>query len=176
MTDTNNDCKERKEGLPPKVFADPEILILGTFPGEESLKTGEYYANKRNRFWSVLAEIYGEPKQETTEQKDGLLERHHIALWDLFKSVNRESSLDKGIKSGVTNRIAEFLKKYPTIKIILIAGQKAYKEFEKRKAKRKEENLQIDIPYKYVPSTSGANTRFDKCKWIDALRQGGNAI
>ena len=50
------------------------------------------------------------------------------------------------------------------------------KEFEKRKTKKKEENLQIDIPYKYVPSTSGANTRFDKCKWIGALRQGGNAI
>lgn len=160
-----------KPRLDPKVFTDPEILILGTFPGEESLKTGEYYANKRNRFWSVLAEIYGEPKPETKEQKDSLLERHHIALWDLFESVDREKSLDKNIKDGFTNDIAEFLKKYPTIKIILIAGQKAYKEFEKRKTKKKEENLQIDIPYKYVPSTSGANTKFKPYKWVKTLQK-----
>lgn len=171
MTDINNDCKERKEGLPAKVFTDPEILILGTFPGEESLKTGEYYANKRNRFWSVLAEIYGELKPETKEQKDSLLERHHIALWDLFESVNRENSLDKNIKAGVTNDIAGFLKEYPTIKTVLIAGRKAYKEFKRRKAKKKEENLQIDIPYEYVPSTSGANTKFDKKKWIGKLQK-----
>ncbi len=171
MTDTNNDCEERKEGLPAKVFADPEILILGTFPGEESLKTGEYYANKKNRFWSVLAEIYGEPKPETNEQKDSLLKWHHIALWDLFKSVDREKSLDKSIKACVTNDIAGFLKEHPTIKAILIAGQKAYKEFKKRKTKKKEESLQIDIPYEYVPSTSGANTKFDKKKWIGKLQK-----
>lgn len=171
MTDTNNDCKERKEGLPPKVFDDPEILILGTFPGEESLKTGEYYANKRNRFWSVLAEIYGEPKPENQEQKNSLLERHHIALWDLFESVDRKTNLDKDIKDGVTNNIAGFLQKYPSIKTILIAGKKAYKEFKKRKAKKKEESLQIDIPYEYIPSTSGANTKFDKKKWIGKLQK-----
>ena len=171
MTDTNNDCKERKEGLPARVFADPEILILGTFPGEESLKTGEYYANKRNRFWLVLAEIFGEPKPETKEQKDSLLERRHIALWDLFESVDRENSLDKNIKDGVTNNIAGFLQKYPTIKTILIAGRKAYKEFKRRKAKKKEENLQIDIPYKYVPSTSGANTKFKPDKWVKTLQK-----
>ena len=171
MTDTNNDCEERKEGLPAKVFADPEILILGTFPGEESLKTGEYYANSRNRFWSVLAEIYGEPKPETKEQKDSLLERHHIALWDVFKSVDRENSLDKNIKAGVTNDIAGFLKEHPTIKAILIAGRKAYIEFEKRKTKKKEESLQIDIPYKYVHSTSGANTKFKPDKWVKTLQK-----
>jgi hypoxanthine-DNA glycosylase len=175
MTDTNNDCKERKEGLPAKVFADPEILILGTFPGESSLKAREYYIDNRNRIWSVLAEIYGEPKPENQEQKNSLLKRHHIALWDLFESVDRKTNLDKDIKDGVTNNIAGFLKEHPTIKAILIAGQKAYKEFEKRKAKN-DKNLQINVPYRYVPSTSGANTRFDKCKWIDALRQGGNAI
>ena len=176
MKNTNDCCKERKKGLPAKVFSDSEILILGTFPGESSLKAREYYIDNRNRIWSVLAEIYGEPKPENQEQKNRLLERHHIALWDVFKSVDREKSLDKNIKDGVTNNIAGFLKEHPTIKTVLIAGQKAYKEFEKRKTKKKEENLQIDIPYKYVPSTSGANTRFDKCKWIGALRQGGNAI
>lgn len=130
-----------KARLDPKVFTDPEILILGTFPGEESLKTGEYYANKRNRFWPLIASIYGEPKPETQEQRDGLLKRHHIALWDLFKSADRENSLDKNIKDGVTNDIAGFLKEYPTIKTVLIAGKKAYKEFKRRKAKKKEESL-----------------------------------
>lgn len=171
MNLTNDSCEKGKEGLPAKVFADPEILILGTFPGEESLKTGEYYANKRNRFWSVLAEIYGEPKPETNEQKDSFLKRHHIALWDLLKSVDREKSLDKNIKACVTNDIAGFLKEYPTIKTVLIAGGKAYKEFEKRKTKKKEENLQIDIPYKYVPSTSGANTKFKPDKWVKTLQK-----
>ena len=159
----------RKEGLPPKVFDDPEILILGTFPGEESLKTGEYYANKRNRFWSVLAEIYGEPKPETKEQKDSLLKRHHIALWDVFKSVDRENSLDKNIKAGVTNNIAGFLKEYPTIKTILIAGKKAYKESKRRKAEN-DKNLQIVVPYKYVPSTSGANVRLNKSDWEKEIK------
>ena len=110
MRITNDSCEKGKEGLPAKVCADPEILILGTFPGEESLKAGEYYANKRNRFWAVLSKIYGESKPETKAQRDSLLERHHIALWDLFESADREKSLDKSIRNGVINDIAGFLK------------------------------------------------------------------
>jgi TDG/mug DNA glycosylase family protein len=36
--------------LPPIASENSKILILGSMPGEESLRVGQYYANARNKF------------------------------------------------------------------------------------------------------------------------------
>ena len=34
-----------------------KALVLGTFPGEKSLRKKKYYAEGRNRFWGMLEEF-----------------------------------------------------------------------------------------------------------------------
>lgn len=50
-------CK-RIVGLDPIVFEDSKILIVGSMPSAISLKEQMYYANKNNRFWKILKEIF----------------------------------------------------------------------------------------------------------------------
>lgn len=46
---------------------DSEILILGSFPSVRSREAGFYYAHKNNRFWSVLAYVYGSDTPHTVK-------------------------------------------------------------------------------------------------------------
>ncbi len=50
-----------KSGLPPVVWESSRTLILGTMPGDESLRKQRYYANPSNKFWLILSKVYGEP-------------------------------------------------------------------------------------------------------------------
>ena len=48
-----------RTAFPPVARADARVLILGSLPGEESLRRGEYYANVQNRFWWIMGQIFG---------------------------------------------------------------------------------------------------------------------
>ena len=45
------------------------LLILGSFPSVRSREEGFYYGHPRNRFWQVLARIYGEPVPASVPEK-----------------------------------------------------------------------------------------------------------
>ena len=44
--------------LPPIVSERSKLLILGSMPGERSLKAGEYYAYPRNAFWPIMGQVF----------------------------------------------------------------------------------------------------------------------
>ena len=50
-----------KQGLAPQIPKSARILMLGSFPGEVSLKQSQYYAHPRNQFWRLMGDILGEP-------------------------------------------------------------------------------------------------------------------
>ncbi len=143
------------EGLPPLVFNRPKTLILGELPGRDSIKANEYYINKRNRFWSLMAEILDVDCPVTKEEKYNLLMQHNIALWDVFKSGYRKGSKSP-VKQGEVNDIVSFLRNYPTIYQIVLVGSWAKKAFEK--------NFDVSINVIPVTSTSGANVYWNKQK------------
>ena len=74
----------KKLGLQPLVGANARILILGSLPGDESLRKQEYYGNPRNMFWDVMGAVLGEPAPSQYAEKTEYLKRHGIALWDVF--------------------------------------------------------------------------------------------
>lgn len=57
-----------------------KILILGSFPSIKSRENQFYYGHPQNRFWKLLARIFGEPVPASIEEKKSLLLRHGIAL------------------------------------------------------------------------------------------------
>ena len=73
-----------------------KILILGSMPSIKSRELNFYYANTTNRFWKIF-EILFNTKLTTNEEKITLLHKNHIALFDVFKSVDINKSSDNSI-------------------------------------------------------------------------------
>ena len=136
--------------LDPVLFTDSKVLILGSFPSIKSFEEGFYYAHPRNQFWTILSQIFNE-KADTKEEKIALCKKHHIALFDSAKSLQRENgnSSDTNLKNIEVNDFEHLLKKYPNIKLILFTGKKAETIFNK-----KYKNLSVKKIL--LPSTSPA--------------------
>lgn len=121
----------KKHGLLPVVGQNARILILGSLPGDESLRRQEYYGNPRNRFWAVMGGVLGEDAPESYPEKVMYLKKHGIALWDVISAADREGSLDSNIRNMEFNDIAGLLSANPTIEVIALNGNKAIGSFNK---------------------------------------------
>lgn len=111
-----------KEGLAPLVGEVPRVLVLGTLPGDESIKRQAYYSNPRNQFWKILDGIASRKKGQSNEE---FAKEIGIALWDCCHSAVRKGSSDDGFEKGteVPNDVEQFLKEHPSIKIIILNGK-----------------------------------------------------
>lgn len=87
--------------FPPVWDENSRILILGSFPSVASREDGFFYGHPRNRFWPMLAAIYGEALPSTTVDKQSFLLRHNLALWDVIASCSIEGSSDASIRDAV---------------------------------------------------------------------------
>lgn len=142
-------------GLTPIEDSESEILILGTLPGKESLKTQRYYGSANNFFWRIISEVFNEPLLVTNEERTFFLHKHHIALWDVLKSANRITSLDSDIKNPVANNLKVFVANHQKLRLICFNGRKAYNYFERYIGFK---NLPGTIHIVSLPSTSSLYT------------------
>ena len=161
MNDTLFLLDNRTYGFPPLMCDNPRILILGTLPGGESLAHRQYYYSNSNRIWRVLCSLTGESLPQNYQQKQELLARNHIVLWDYYESAIRPGSEDKNIRDGHPNDICGFIAANPTIKVIAINGFGKYLKFGKR-IKR---DLSLvpafsDVRVLRLPETSGGNANY----------------
>ena len=120
------DNENYKEGLEPWVDEHSEILILGSFPSDVSLREQAYYQNKsKNSFWKLMHGLFG----EGPDSKEFLM-KHHIALWDCLAAVNRAGSLDSNISGGERpNNIPQLLESHSSIKRIVINGKSKARDY-----------------------------------------------
>ena len=51
----------RRQGFAPVVDARTRILILGSLPGDASLKAAQYYAHPQNGFWRLIGAVAAQP-------------------------------------------------------------------------------------------------------------------
>jgi len=107
------------------------VLILGTMPGEESLRKQQYYAHPRNLFWPVLYGMFDREPDADYAEKLRFLREKRIALWDVFQSCSREGSLDSNIRCGEINGIGGLLEEYTGIKYVFFNGETAEKQFRR---------------------------------------------
>lgn len=109
-----------KKGLAPWVGEDPCVLILGTFPGEKSLKSQAYYQDRaHNSFYKIMEALFH--RTNDISDKDFLIE-NHIALWDCMGVAEREGSVDANITDYIPNEIEQFLYLHSSITTIILNG------------------------------------------------------
>lgn len=139
--------------IPPLFDENSKTLILGSFPSVKSRESAFFYGHNQNRFWKVIAEIFGEKTPETTEEKKRLILANNLALWDVIGSCEIEGSADSTIKNVTANDLTEILNKAP-IERIFVNGKTALKYYERliRPA--------VNRPAILLPSTSPANAVF----------------
>ena len=160
---------QKISSFPPIINENSKILILGSIPGVKSLEMQQYYAHPQNKFWKIICEIFNEEFTTNYQQRIEILEKHHIALWDVIDTCERKGSLDSEIRNEEANKIEELLQNFPNIKAIFCNGQKSHKNLQKILGKK------IRLPIIVLPSTSPAYaglSYFDKLKlWYIILEK-----
>jgi hypoxanthine-DNA glycosylase len=157
------------ESFPPIERADARILILGSMPGEASLRAGQYYAHPRNLFWRIMGELLDIDPAAPYKQRVEALKSARIALWDVLRSCRRKGSLDSSIddESLVPNDLASFFRHHPKIIHVFFNGAKA--EACYRKHVRPAAGIET-IEYLRLPSTSPANASISYERKLEVWR------
>lgn len=144
-----------KQSFPPLINVGCNILVLGTLPGEDSLKFQQYYGHPRNQFWQIMGDIWGHSFTAMAyRDKCQLLLEHRVGLWDTLRAAERQGSLDSRIRKPQLNDISALLHDYPTINKICFNGKQARRYF-----KTHENHVPSTIKLFDLPSTSPAYTR-----------------
>ena len=147
-----------KHSFPPIIDASSRVLILGSLPGDESLRRQQYYAHPRNQFWRILAEIYGAPLPATYPDRIALVLHQQLALWDVVQHGERAGSLDQAIRNAAPNDFHWLLASYPNLRAFVFNGRKAHDVFERQVLPQQTGNGVDHLPRLLMPSTSPAAT------------------
>jgi hypoxanthine-DNA glycosylase len=143
------------------------VLVLGTLPGEESLRRREYYAHPRNLFWPIVYGLFGATPPADYGEKLRFVTGRRIALWDVVGSGQRQASADATIRAETPNAIGELLDAHPEIRAVAFNGGGARRLYDRHFARRS------DLAYLALPSTSPAYASLsfpEKLARWDALR------
>ncbi|HLY79954.1 MAG TPA: DNA-deoxyinosine glycosylase [Caulobacteraceae bacterium] len=120
------DPDARKSSFPPVVDAATRVLVLGSLPGEESLRRGQYYGNPRNQFWTLVGAVLGVDLEGLAyEPRVATLQAGGVGLWDVVRTARRAGSLDGAIRDHQPNALAELAASLPELRAIAFNGGKA---------------------------------------------------
>jgi len=120
-----NALAEISRGLPAVAQSDARVLILGSLPGQESLRRREYYANPRNAFWPIMGVLFGAAPELLYQARLDRLKQSRIALWDVCASACRPGSLDAKISLEVANDFGQFFRRHQEIELVCFNGATA---------------------------------------------------
>lgn len=144
-----------KHSLPAVAGADARVLVLGTLPGEESLRRQEYYAHPRNAFWPILFALFDAVPQPDYAAKLAFARMQRVALWDVCASCQREASADATIRCETPNTIEVLLDAHPPIAVVAFNGSGARRLYDRHFRRRPA------LDYLALPSTSPAHAGLD---------------
>ena len=139
------------------------VLILGSLPSVKSREQNFFYGHPQNRFWPLLAALFGEAAPQSVEEKRALALRHHVALWDTIYSCDIVGSSDSSIRSVVPTDLRPILAA-SGVKRIFCNGRTSGLYYNKYQEKV------LHIEATVLPSTSPANAAWTMDRLMDAWR------
>ena len=108
------------------VAPDTRVLVLGSLPGEESLRAQHYYAHPRNRFWHLMGKVIGTDLEALAyDDRLAALLAAKVGLWDTVASARREGSLDAAIREPKHNGLVALAESLPELRAAAFNGRKA---------------------------------------------------
>ena len=144
-----------KRSFPPIADMRARVLVLGTLPGEESLRRREYYAHPRNLFWPIVFALFDATPALDYGERLAFVAARRIALWDVCELAEREASADSAIRRERPNAIDRLLDTHPLIRAVAFNGSGAERLYDRHFTRRTE------VAYLALPSTSPAHARMD---------------
>ena len=129
------------------------VLILGSMPGEASLRAGQYYAHPRNAFWPIMGQLVGFAADAPYPERTAALVAAGYAVWDVLASCRRAGSLDSAVErdSMVANDFGAFFAEHPSIETVFFTGGAAQANY------RRLAFVSPTVRYVRLPSTSPAH-------------------
>ncbi len=109
---------------------DSRVLILGSFPSVKSREQNFFYGHPQNRFWKVVAALFGQDTPRTVPEKKELILSHGLALWDSIASCVITGSSDASIREVRPNDLRIILDHAP-IERIYCNGRKSHEMYER---------------------------------------------
>lgn len=157
---------EKRSGTPgfaPVYTASSRVLILGSYPSPKSFEYGFYYGHPQNRFWPLIARLFGTPPPQTISEKTALIKANKLALWDALESCTIIGAADASIENPVPNDIAGLIAK-TNVNAVFCNGAASHKYYTKFCEKA------AGIPAVRLPSTSPANAACGFERLLDEWR------
>ena len=143
-----------KRAFDPVVDAHTRLLILGSLPGDASLKAGQYYGHPQNGFWRLVGGVIGLdlvalPYPERLEALKGA----GVGLWDVIARAIRPGSLDAAIRDAEAADLNLLVGRLPELGAVAFNGATAARIGRRNLGSAQGLSL-IDLP-----SSSPAHTR-----------------
>ncbi len=147
--------------FPPLYDENSRVLILGSFPSVRSREERFYYGHPQNRFWRLIASLYGRPVPDTVARKKELILGNALALWDCAASCEITGSSDASIRQARANDVGMILDRCD-IRRIFCNGKTSWRLYEAliRPVTGREALC--------LPSTSPANAQWTLERLIEA--------
>jgi hypoxanthine-DNA glycosylase len=147
------------------------VLILGSLPGQCSLRRAQYYAQPQNVFWRLMGELFQAGPELDYDERMRRLVARRVALWDVCAAAERPGSLDSAIvpASIAVNDFAAFFSAHPQLRLIGFNGATAARLFE-RQVLGRVATIPAALQLLRLPSTSPAHAAMPYAAKLAAWR------
>lgn len=117
-----------KRAFAPFADARTRVLVLGSLPGDASLKAAQYYAHPQNGFWRLMGGVIGRDLHAMAyPERVEALRTAGVGLWDVIASAERKGSLDAAIRSPEAADLRGLIAGLPNLKAVAFNGATAAK-------------------------------------------------
>jgi double-stranded uracil-DNA glycosylase len=103
------------------------LLVLGSFPGVQSLRARRYYAHPRNQFWHLMTRVTGIDlvPLDYARRLEALVERG-VGLWDVVATARRAGSLDSALRDVAPRDLPAVAVQLPALRAMAFNGGTAF--------------------------------------------------